>query len=148
MNILIDKLSYSLSCHENRNSAADLCSELPALMSNPTSTASATTRQIERGARIVCAVPADTKLVLQMPRGNLEVIYPRSLVLSATRRHLDRYVMVITITIIYSSPISACWATAKYWQCAYATLLRSISPEKPSLWFETQTVCSESYMSV
>jgi len=49
-------------------------------------------RQIERGARIVCVVPADIKLVLQMPRGNLEVIYPRSLVLSATRRHLDKCV--------------------------------------------------------
>lgn len=48
-----------------------------------------TVRQIERGARLVCAVPADTKVVLQMPRGNLEVIHPRSLVLSAARRYLD-----------------------------------------------------------
>jgi len=58
-----------------------------------TTTASEMSRQIERGARIVCAVPEDTRLVLQMPRGNLEVIYPRSLVLSATRRHLDKYVL-------------------------------------------------------
>jgi len=64
------------------------------MMSN-TTTADETTRQIERGARIVCAVPADTKVVLQMPRGNLELIYPRSLVLSATRRQLDKYVHVI-----------------------------------------------------
>lgn len=62
-----------------------------------TTAASEMTRQIERGARIVCAVPADTKVVLQMPRGNLEVIYPRSLVLSATRRHLDKYVIVVMI---------------------------------------------------
>jgi len=72
------------------------------MMSN-TTTADETTRQIERGARIVCAVAADTKLVLQMPRGNLELIYPRSLVLSATRRHLDKYVFV---SIIFSPILS------------------------------------------
>ena len=71
---------------------------MPALMS-ATTAANEMTRQIERGARIVCAVPADTKVVLQMPRGNLEVIWPRSLVLSATRRQLDKYVAAI-LTVI------------------------------------------------
>ena len=69
-------------------------------MMSETTAANETTRRIERGAHAVCAVPADTKLVLQMPRGNLEVIYPRSLVLSATRRHLDKYVMVIVVIAI------------------------------------------------
>ena len=75
-------------------------SELSALISS-TAAANEMSRQIERGARIVCAVPTDTKLVLQMPRGNLEVIYPRSLVLSATRRHLDKYVFLTAYFLLY-----------------------------------------------
>ncbi|KAJ8304476.1 hypothetical protein KUTeg_018059 [Tegillarca granosa] len=47
-------------------------------------------RRVERGSRIVCVVPDDTKLVLQMPRGNLETIHPRALVLSAVRKRLDK----------------------------------------------------------
>ena len=46
-------------------------------------------RRVERGSRIVTAVPHDTRLVLQMPRGNLETISPRALVLSCVRRYLD-----------------------------------------------------------
>ena len=47
-------------------------------------------RRVERGSRIVMVVPADTRLVLQMPRGNLETVCPRALVLSQVRRDLDR----------------------------------------------------------
>jgi elongator complex protein 1 len=47
-------------------------------------------RRVERGSRVVAVVPHDFKLVLQMPRGNLETIFPRPLVLSSVRRHLDR----------------------------------------------------------
>lgn len=47
-------------------------------------------RRIERGSRIVTVVHSDTKLVLQMPRGNLETIHPRALVLAAVRTALDR----------------------------------------------------------
>lgn len=47
-------------------------------------------RRVERGSRIVCVVHDNTKLVLQMPRGNLETIHPRALVLSAVRKYLDR----------------------------------------------------------
>ncbi|KAJ3149243.1 hypothetical protein HDU89_003961 [Geranomyces variabilis] len=43
-------------------------------------------RRVERGSKIVIAVPSDTSLVLQMPRGNLETVYPRALVLAAIRR--------------------------------------------------------------
>ncbi|KAI8609607.1 IKI3 family-domain-containing protein [Chytriomyces sp. MP71] len=49
-----------------------------------------TLRRVERGSRIVAAVPGDMKLILQMPRGNLETIYPRALVLSSIRSALDR----------------------------------------------------------
>ncbi|PSN58313.1 hypothetical protein C0J52_00188 [Blattella germanica] len=38
-------------------------------------------RHIERGARLVISVPGDTRVVLQMPRGNLECIQPRPLTL-------------------------------------------------------------------
>ncbi|CAH8517463.1 unnamed protein product [Schistosoma turkestanicum] len=37
---------------------------------------------IESGSVIVTAIPNDTKVILQMPRGNLEEIHPRALVLA------------------------------------------------------------------
>lgn len=43
-------------------------------------------RRVERGARIVVAVPSAMSLVLQMPRGNLETIMPRPLVLEQVRK--------------------------------------------------------------
>ncbi|XP_025054852.1 elongator complex protein 1 isoform X1 [Alligator sinensis] len=47
-------------------------------------------RKVERGSRVVTVVPQDTKLVLQMPRGNLETIHHRVLVLAQIRKWLDR----------------------------------------------------------
>ena len=47
-------------------------------------------RRVERGSRIVTAVPSMMSLVLQMPRGNLETINPRPLVMSVVKRDLDR----------------------------------------------------------
>jgi elongator complex protein 1 len=46
-------------------------------------------RSIERGARLVTAVPANMSLVLQMPRGNLETIYPRAMVVAGIRELID-----------------------------------------------------------
>ncbi|XP_065910972.1 putative elongator complex protein 1 isoform X2 [Dysidea avara] len=46
-------------------------------------------RNVERGSRIVTAISHDTRVVLQMPRGNLETINPRALVLSHLRNLLD-----------------------------------------------------------
>ncbi|KAI0220632.1 Elongator complex protein 1 [Lamellibrachia satsuma] len=48
------------------------------------------TRRVERGSRIVCVETCGTKLVLQMPRGNLEVIHPRALVLASVKHSLDQ----------------------------------------------------------
>ncbi|KAK2177216.1 hypothetical protein NP493_613g03011 [Ridgeia piscesae] len=48
------------------------------------------TRRIERGSRIVCVETHGTKVVLQMPRGNLEVIHPRALVLASVKHCLDQ----------------------------------------------------------
>ena len=45
-------------------------------------------RSVERGAKIVTAMPSVYALVLQMPRGNLETIYPRALVLAGIRQSL------------------------------------------------------------
>ena len=45
-------------------------------------------RAIERGAQIVTVIPSTYAVVLQMPRGNLETIYPRILVLSGIREHI------------------------------------------------------------
>ncbi|KAF9363866.1 hypothetical protein BGX34_003149 [Mortierella sp. NVP85] len=47
-------------------------------------------RRVERGSRIVLAVPYSVNLVLQMPRGNLETVAPRAMVLSVTRDALDK----------------------------------------------------------
>ncbi|WFD19831.1 Putative elongator complex protein 1 [Malassezia caprae] len=46
-------------------------------------------RRVERGSRIVTTVPSTMALVLQMPRGNLETVYPRPLVLDVIRAHID-----------------------------------------------------------
>ena len=48
------------------------------------------TRAIERGALAVTACQSSMSLVLQMPRGNLETVYPRPLVLSVVRRKVMR----------------------------------------------------------
>ncbi|KAK4189902.1 putative Elongator complex protein 1 [Podospora australis] len=46
-------------------------------------------RSIERGGRLVTAMPTKSSVVLQMPRGNLETIYPRAMVLSGIREQVE-----------------------------------------------------------
>ncbi|KAJ9594733.1 hypothetical protein L9F63_013943, partial [Diploptera punctata] len=46
-------------------------------------------RRIERGARLITSVSGDTRVLLQMPRGNLECIQPRPLTLHVATVHLD-----------------------------------------------------------
>lgn len=48
-------------------------------------------RRIERGARIVTVVPSTMSLVLQMPRGNLETVMPRPLVMERVRADVQRW---------------------------------------------------------
>jgi elongator complex protein 1 len=48
-------------------------------------------RRVERGSRIITAVPSTMSLVLQMPRGNLETINPRPLVMEVVRQNIDSY---------------------------------------------------------
>jgi len=47
------------------------------------------TRNIERGSNIVATVPNSSKVILQLPRGNLETIYPRYLSLEMVKNLLD-----------------------------------------------------------
>ncbi|KAK3946392.1 IKI3 family-domain-containing protein [Diplogelasinospora grovesii] len=47
-------------------------------------------RSIERGARLVTAMPTKMSLVLQMPRGNLEIIFPRAMVLAGIRQLIEQ----------------------------------------------------------
>ena len=47
-------------------------------------------RSIERGARLITVVPSTSALILQMPRGNLETIYPRALVLPLIRTSINQ----------------------------------------------------------
>jgi len=47
------------------------------------------TRRVERGARIVTAVPSNMSLVLQMPRGNLETVNPGPMVMNVVGADID-----------------------------------------------------------
>ncbi|KAH9910699.1 IkappaB kinase complex IKAP component [Amylocystis lapponica] len=47
------------------------------------------TRRVERGSRIITAISSTMSLVLQMPRGNLETINPRPLVMEIVKHNLD-----------------------------------------------------------
>jgi elongator complex protein 1 len=49
-------------------------------------------RRVERGSQIVTVVPSAMSLVLQMPRGNLESVNPRPLVLEVVKRDVLAYV--------------------------------------------------------
>ena len=47
-------------------------------------------RNIERGSKLVTAVSDDSKVVMQMPRGNLEIVHPRPLLVHILKRFLDQ----------------------------------------------------------
>ena len=61
-------------------------------------------RRIERGALCVVACPSAMSLVLQMPRGNLETIYPRPLVLSVVKRDVMKYAVISLIPNVLMFP--------------------------------------------
>lgn len=46
-------------------------------------------RKIERGSKLVTSIHKDMKVILQMPRGNLECIQPRALSIHALGKYLD-----------------------------------------------------------
>ncbi len=46
-------------------------------------------RSIERGSILISAIPSKTSIILQAPRGNLETISPRIMVVNQIRRNID-----------------------------------------------------------
>ncbi|KAH7311658.1 elongator complex protein [Stachybotrys elegans] len=46
-------------------------------------------RNVERGSRLVTAIPTNMSIVLQMPRGNLETIFPRAMVVAGIRSLIE-----------------------------------------------------------
>jgi elongator complex protein 1 len=49
-------------------------------------------RRVERGSKIITVVASNTSLVIQMPRGNLETIYPRPLVTRNVEKDVTAFV--------------------------------------------------------
>lgn len=60
-------------------------------------------RRVERGSRIVTVIPSTMSLVLQMPRGNLETINPRPLVMEVVKADLDSCVDIFFFFPSYAS---------------------------------------------
>lgn len=46
-------------------------------------------RSVERGSRLVAAIPTNMSIVLQMPRGNVETIFPRAMVVAGIRNLIE-----------------------------------------------------------
>lgn len=44
---------------------------------------------MERGSRLITAIPTNMSIVLQMPRGNLETVYPRAMVVAGIRSLIE-----------------------------------------------------------
>ncbi|RLW00037.1 hypothetical protein DV515_00009225 [Chloebia gouldiae] len=85
--LLVTTNSHTCQCFCLKNLSVKA---LQASLSSAAAPNSETLRKVERGSRIVTVVPQDTKVVLQMPRGNLETIHHRALVLAQIRKWLDR----------------------------------------------------------
>ncbi|KAJ7423147.1 putative elongator complex protein 1 [Willisornis vidua] len=85
--LLVTTNSHTCQCFCLKNLSVKA---LQAGLSSAAAPNSDTLRKVERGSRIVTVVPQDTKVVLQMPRGNLETVHHRALVLAQIRKWLDR----------------------------------------------------------
>ncbi|KAM5194035.1 elongator complex protein 1 [Mantella aurantiaca] len=84
--LLLTTHSHTCRCVSLRETSLKA---LEAVLGNTSSANDETVRKVERGSRIVTVVPQDTKVILQMPRGNLETIHHRALVLAQIRKWLD-----------------------------------------------------------
>ncbi|XP_030323121.1 elongator complex protein 1 isoform X1 [Calypte anna] len=85
--LLVTTNSHTCQCFCLKNLSVKA---LQAGLSSAAAPNSETLRKVERGSRIITIVPQDTKVVLQMPRGNLETVHHRALVLAQIRKWLDR----------------------------------------------------------
>ncbi|XP_068089818.1 elongator complex protein 1 [Hyperolius riggenbachi] len=84
--LLLTNHSHTCRCMSLKETSLKALETLLSSTSNPNDE---TLRKVERGSRIVTVVPQDTKVILQMPRGNLETIHHRALVLAQIRKWLD-----------------------------------------------------------
>ncbi|XP_068596109.1 elongator complex protein 1 [Brachionichthys hirsutus] len=84
--LLVTTHSHACRCLQLKDASVK---GLQAALSSDGSQNDETLRRVERGSRIVTVVPRDTRVVLQMPRGNLETVHHRALVLSQLRTWLD-----------------------------------------------------------
>ncbi|XP_069632466.1 elongator complex protein 1 isoform X2 [Haliaeetus albicilla] len=85
--LLVTTNSHTCQCFCLKNISVKA---LQAGLSSAAAPNSETLRKVERGSRIITIVPQDTQVVLQMPRGNLETVHHRALVLAQIRKWLDR----------------------------------------------------------
>lgn len=83
--LLLTTLQHVLLCAELTREGVNAISEYQKTQSN-----NVYKRKIERGAKLVVAVPNDTRTVFQLPRGNLETIQPRPLSLKIIGELLDK----------------------------------------------------------
>ncbi|GFR86599.1 elongator complex protein 1 [Elysia marginata] len=83
--LLLTTLSHTLRCLPKSTKHTDL----PKLSAEKTHPFDESCRRVERGSRIVTVVGDCTKVVLQMPRGNLETIHPRALLTSSLKKLMD-----------------------------------------------------------
>ena len=83
--LLLTTHSHTCRCISKSTKVA----ALQTLLNDKTLPLDENVRRVERGSRIVSILAHDTKVVLQMPRGNLETINPRALILSAIKKNLN-----------------------------------------------------------
>ncbi|CAL1531752.1 unnamed protein product [Lymnaea stagnalis] len=83
--LIFTTFSHTLRCV----SKSTKLKEIPKFSDSKSHPFDESVRRIERGSQIVAVVGNGTKVVLQMPRGNLETIHPRALVLSSIKHLLD-----------------------------------------------------------
>ncbi|CAL1294302.1 unnamed protein product [Larinioides sclopetarius] len=81
--LLVTTIDNVLKCFSKKSDLLDTVMKNSALPSEVQS------QKVEKGARIIIAPFKTTSVILQMPRGNLETIHPRALVLSAICKYLD-----------------------------------------------------------
>ncbi|KAG8593890.1 hypothetical protein GDO81_000980 [Engystomops pustulosus] len=84
--LLLTTHSHTCRCMSLRNTSLK---DLEADLNGTSNSNDETVRKVERGSRIVTVVPQDTKVILQMPRGNLETVHHRALVLAQIRKWLN-----------------------------------------------------------
>ena len=82
-----DFVVYTTSAHEAHFVSASLLATADA-----STDVGGEQRRVERGSRIVTSVPSTMSLVLQMPRGNLETVNPRPMVMANIHADTDAWV--------------------------------------------------------